>query len=290
MSKSEVLSIGSLVIDVINGEKKIGGASANAAVDMKMLGAQSALLTGLSEETDSVDYQQYLSQIGIPVYGLPRTLKQLPRCVIHMGEDGKEVGYDWFGNGIEELFQSAEVDSELIKRYPMIYLAICEQVFALKVSRSVKTNQVLSYNPGSRVFDDLEYFKAIQPRADFIFLNEREYGHLLSQGVIQKPEDLIVKNGQVAIITAGSKDTILVSSEAVKYVSPESVVAIDETGAGDSFASAFLWARMQGYPFETCVKIGNLLASFVVQQVGCQIDLETTGKFKIEAKKRGLIK
>ncbi len=290
MPKPEILSIGSLVIDVINGSKKIGGASANTAVDMRMLGAEAGLLTGLSQETESKDYQRYLNQIGIPVYGLSRDLDQLPRCVIHMGDDGKEIGYDWHGNGIEELFQSSEVDNELIRNYPMIYLAICEQAFAQKVSKTVTPDQVLSYNPGSRVFDDLEYFKATQPRADFIFLNEREYGHLLAQGVVQEPSDLIVRDDQVAVLTAGSKDTLLVSRDTIQYVTPETVVAIDETGAGDSFASAFLWAKIQGYPFIDCVRIGNLLASFVVQQIGCQIESDTANKFKKEAKRRRLIR
>lgn len=121
MSKnSEILSIGSLVIDVINGQKKVGGASANAAVDLKMLGSESSLLTALSKEVDSINYQVHLGSLGIPVYGLQEQLDQLPRCVIQMGDDGKEIGYDWFGNGVEEAFQTAEVDADLIKKFPLI--------------------------------------------------------------------------------------------------------------------------------------------------------------------------
>jgi sugar/nucleoside kinase (ribokinase family) len=206
-----------------------------------------------------------------------------------MGEDGKEIEYEWFGNGIEELFKSSEVNSRFISQFPLVYLAICEQTFAQRVAESSNAQQILAYNPGSRVFEDIAYFKATQPRADYIFLNEKEYGHLLNQGAVQKPEDLVIRDGQVAIITAGSRKTTLVSKSATQYISPENVKAIDETGAGDSFASAFLWARTQGYPFDICVRVGNLLASFVVQQVGCQIDSTTATNFKLEAQKRGII-
>ncbi len=287
--KHEALSVGSLVIDVINGQEKVGGASANAAVDMRMLGTQSTLLTALSDELVVVEYRNHLNSLGIPVYGLSDKLGQLPRCVIEMGSDGKEIGYDWQANGVEDLFQISEVDTQLVTQFPLVYLAICEHIFAGKLARVVNEDQILAYNPGSRVFEDHDLFKQVQQRANYIFLNEAEYGHLVAEGFIQEPKDLIIKPNQVAIITAGKSETTLVSTAETIRVQPEHVTAIDETGAGDSFASAFLWARMQGYPFESCIRIGNLLASFVVQQVGCQINIDTTNKFMNEAQKRGLL-
>lgn len=288
--KPEVLAIGSLVIDVINGQEKVGGASANAAVDLKMLGSDSSLLTALSREQISIDYQRQLKLLGIPVNGINGSLEELPRCVIHMGEDGKEIGYDWFGNGVESLFQRSEVDTKFLREFPLIYLAICEHAFATKVSQKIGDSQILAYNPGSRVFEDHSFFRQIQERADFIFLNEAEYGHLVAEGFVQRPQDLILRPNQVAIITAGKKETTLISKTETIKVKPELVEAIDETGAGDSFASAFLWARTKGYPFETCMRIGNLLASFVVRQIGCQVDSKTAKEFKVEANKRGLLR
>lgn len=287
--KPEVLSIGSLVIDVINGENKIGGASANVAVDLQMLGSRSSLLTALSHEKISVEYKSHLESLGIPVHGLGGSLEQLPRCVIRMGDDGKEIDYDWFGNGVEELFQFSEIDAALITEFPLIYLAICEHIYASKVARGINDSQILAYNPGSRTLEDHAFFKQIQQRADYIFLNEGEYGHLVANGFIQNPQELIVRTNQVAVITAGNKETTLVSENETIKVEPELVRAVDETGAGDSFASAFIWARIQGYPFERCLRIGNLLASFVVRQVGCQVDSDTVRMFKTEAKNRDLL-
>lgn len=287
--KFETLSIGSLVIDVINGQEKVGGASANAAVNLSMLGTKSTLLTALSDEPISLNYQEHLNSLGVSIHGLPNKLAQLPRCVIEMGNDGKEIGYDWQANGVEKLFQVSEIDAQLVTNFPLVYLAICEHIFAGKIAKTVNLDQILAYNPGSRVFEDHDLFKQVQQRADYIFLNEREYGHLVTEGFVQEPRDLIIKPDQVAIITAGEKETTLVSATETIKVQPEHVIAIDETGAGDSFASAFLWARMKGYSFKSCMSLGNLLASFVVQQVGCQVDANTANKFMSEAQKRGLL-
>lgn len=288
-TQSEALSIGSLVIDFINGQEKVGGASANAAVDLRMLGTQSTLLTALSDEPSAVDYQNHLNSLGISVHGLSDKLHQLPRCVIEMGSDGKEIGYAWQANGVEDLFQISEVDAQLITRFPLVYLAICEHIFAGKVASVINEDQILAYNPGSRVFEDHDLFKHVQQRANYIFLNEAEYGHLVAEGFVLEPKDLIIKQNQVGIITAGKRETTLISATETIKVQPEFVTAVDETGAGDSFASAFIWARMKGYPFASCMRIGNLLASFVVQQIGCQVDADTAQKFMGEANKRGLL-
>jgi sugar/nucleoside kinase (ribokinase family) len=206
-----------------------------------------------------------------------------------MGEDGKELGYEWHGNGIEELFQNTDVDENLIKSFPLVYLAICEGIFAEKVTLAISKNQVLSYNPGSRVFEGIPLFKSVQSRANHIFLNEKEYGYLVAEGCVQKPRDLILNDNQVAVITAGNHDTTIVDSKSTRTFPVESVTSIDETGAGDSFASAFVWGRTQGYPYDRCVKLGNLLASFTVQQVGAQINSNVAKQFTIEARKRGII-
>ncbi len=288
-TRTEALSIGSLAIDIINGQSEIGGASANVAVDLTMLGTTSALLTALSVEAAADNYQRYLNSLGIIVHGLGNKLAQLPRCIYQVNADGKETSLDWQGNGIEDLFKVSEVDSQLLTQYPLIYLAICEHVFATKVAAAVNYDQILAYNPGLRIREDHRFFKEIQQRANYLFLNEDEYGHLVAKGFVQRPEDLITRPDQVAIITAGKNETTLISAHEIIRVNPEVVVATKETGAGDSFASAFLWARMQGYPFESCIRMGNLLASFVVQQTGCQIDAATAQNFKTEARKRGLL-
>lgn len=290
MRRTEVLSIGSLVIDSINGKKKVGGAAANVAVNMHRLGGSPSILTALSQEQEACEYHRMLNDMGIKVHELPSRLEKLPHCVIRMGADGKQESIQWFGNGIEELFQSSELDNDLIKSAPSIYLAICETIYAKKVALEMPNDRTLSYNPGGRVFGDIDNFKPVQARANHTFLNEKEYGYLVTEGYVQKPSDLIHRPDQIAVITAGHRDTTLVTNDRTSTFPTETVPAIDETGAGDSFASAFLWARSEGYSVDTCVMIGNLLASFVVQQIGCQVDQRTADGFKSEAKKRGLLR
>ena len=43
---------------------------------------------------------------------------------------------------------------------------------------------------------------------------------------------------------------------------------VDTTGAGDSFAAAYLWRRLGGAPVEEAVALGNRLAGIVIQHPG----------------------
>ena len=50
---------------------------------------------------------------------------------------------------------------------------------------------------------------------------------------------------------------------------------IDTTGAGDTFVAGFLCGWAHGYnPFD-CAKIGNIAASYSIQQIGSGIGLPT---------------
>jgi sugar/nucleoside kinase (ribokinase family) len=43
---------------------------------------------------------------------------------------------------------------------------------------------------------------------------------------------------------------------------------VDTTGAGDLFASGFLYGYTQGRSLEDCAKLGCLAAGIVIQQIG----------------------
>jgi sugar/nucleoside kinase (ribokinase family) len=50
------------------------------------------------------------------------------------------------------------------------------------------------------------------------------------------------------------------------------VKCIDTTGAGDLYASGFLYGMAKGYSPEVCGKIGSLLAGNVIEVIGSKMD------------------
>ncbi|MFA5219442.1 MAG: adenosine kinase [Bacteroidales bacterium] len=108
---------------------------------------------------------------------------------------------------------------------------------------------------------------------DFIFANEEE-GRAFT-GL--KPEQAVAELASlcpVAVVKTGSHGALAQRGQEVTSAPALPVKAIDTTGAGDLFASGFLFAYLNGLPLTQCLEIGNLLASKVISVTGSKVPAE----------------
>ena len=56
---------------------------------------------------------------------------------------------------------------------------------------------------------------------------------------------------------------------------------VDTTGAGDYFASGFLYGLTCGYSLEKCAKIGSILSGNVIQVIGTSMPQERWDEIKL---------
>ena len=85
-------------------------------------------------------------------------------------------------------------------------------------------------------------------------------------------EVVVKRGGDPTLVRLAGKEPIAVPAFKVDKV-------IDTTGAGDSFASGYLAARLQGQPPEVAARSGNKLASIVIQYPGAIIPTEAMPVF-----------
>lgn len=104
---------------------------------------------------------------------------------------------------------------------------------------------------------------------DIVFANKQE---LLS---LYETEDFELALGKIALdcklaaITLSEEGAVIVrGSERVKIDAYAIDELVDTTGAGDLFASGFLYGYTQGRSLEDCGKLGCFAASEVIQQIG----------------------
>jgi len=60
----------------------------------------------------------------------------------------------------------------------------------------------------------------------------------------------------------------------------EPVAAVDTTGAGDLYATGFLYGLVTDRDIETCAKMGGMVAREVIQVVGAKLDERTWRRVK----------
>jgi len=93
--------------------------------------------------------------------------------------------------------------------------------------------------------------------------------------------DYLAKFCKVAVVMMG-KDGCWVKSGNEKYQCPADVVQnpVDTTGAGDLFASGFIYAYLQGYSLQQCARMGALSGKEVLFVMGAEVPMDRFKKIK----------
>ena len=76
----------------------------------------------------------------------------------------------------------------------------------------------------------------------------------------------------IAVIKIGSEGSLIKRSEEVIKIGTIPVQCIDTTGAGDLYASGFLYGYARGLSLEKCGVFGSVLAGHVIEIVGARMD------------------
>lgn len=144
-------------------------------------------------------------------------------------------------------------------------------------------NALVSFDLGS--FELVRHFKPLiiellRNYVDIVFANEEEANELVGGGGPDECVDYLATMCHVAVVMMGPKGC-LVKSKSDKYRCPtQPVKAVDTTGAGDCFASGFLYAYLQGYSLEQCARLGSLAGGEVVKYVGAEIPSQMWSELK----------
>jgi sugar/nucleoside kinase (ribokinase family) len=116
--------------------------------------------------------------------------------------------------------------------------------------------------------------RVIREYVDIVFANEDEAQSLTGKN----PEEALHTIGemcQLAVVKLGAQGSMIKSGDKVIRIEAIPAQSVDTTGAGDIYASGFLYALAEGFDLETAGKLGSLLAGHVVEVVGAKIPEET---------------
>eukprot|EP00250_Pteridium_aquilinum_P008385 c17905_g1_i1 orf=209-1372(+) len=150
----------------------------------------------------------------------------------------------------------------------------------------------LARKEGVQVAMDLSSFEVIRnfrPRLmkllasqqiDLCFANEDEARELMRGAGTFDPEQglaFLAKYCSWAVVMLGSKGCIAChKNEIVRISAIDAGDVVDTTGAGDLFASGFLFGMLNQLPLEDCCKIGCCAGAAVVRALGGEITKENT--------------
>jgi len=147
--------------------------------------------------------------------------------------------------------------------------------YALQESKQLDKYTILNPAPAAKLDED------IIKNVDLLTPNETEL-EILSGVKIENEED-IIKAGQVMIqkgvkqliVTLGSKGSLYIDKDNVKFKESYKVDAIDTTAAGDSYTGALSVALSQDKDIQEAMDFASKVGALCVMKEGAQTSLPT---------------
>jgi sugar/nucleoside kinase (ribokinase family) len=261
-----------------------GGSCSNTLKGIACFGEKSAYIGKIGRDAAGQYYKQSLSKRGvIPL--MTESFGRTGQVLCLITSDGQRTMRTCLGASVE--MNENDLLPQDFKGVKLVHVegySIYNEPLLMQTLKLAKQNQALvSYDMGS--FEVVRSFKTkimeiLRDYVDIVFCNKEE-AHMLVNGTPEDCVDYLSTLCRVAIVMMG-KDGCWVRSGAEKYRCPTKPIAnpVDTTGAGDLFASGFLYGYMQGYSLEQCARLGALAGSEVIQVVGAEIPMERYGRIK----------
>jgi len=174
-----------------------------------------------------------------------------------------------------------EMTHEIFKNYGILHIEgyLVQNHALIEVAmRIAKENGLLvsidmaSFNIVEANLDFLH--RIIREYVDIVFANEEEATSLTGKN----PEESLTEIAEmcgIAVVKLGAKGSMIKSGDRVIRIEAIPARSIDTTGAGDIYASGFLYAMAENLDLEIAGKIGSLLAGNVVEVMGAKLPEET---------------
>lgn len=112
----------------------------------------------------------------------------------------------------------------------------------------------------------------IETYTDILFINEEE-AYALTQLPAPKSAQFLKNFCPLVVLKVGEQGCWVCSEEGLLHSPGISAHVVDTTGAGDVFASAFLYGYLNGYSHKASAYFGNLAGSAVIERYGAELPL-----------------
>ncbi len=261
-----------------------GGSAANTIHGLAMLGAETGYIGVIGEDEIGGFFVQDMINAGVEPHMI-HSKQDSGKAIALISPDSERTFATFLGAAIELsaehlLSGSGSPDTGIFKKYDYFhiegYLIINHELIetALKIAREnnlIISLDLASYNVVEANLDFLH--EMVEKYVDIVFANEDEARAFTGKEPEEALEE-ISKYCTIAVVKTGSKGSLIKTGNEVARIGIIAVEPIDTTGAGDLYASGFLYGHSQGLSLQRCGELGALLSGNVIEVIGAKMSRE----------------
>jgi len=257
-----------------------GGSAANTIAGIASLGGKAAYIGKVAADGLGKVFAHDLRAAGVrydtrPLEAGPATA----RCLILVTPDAQRTMNTFLGASAE--FAPGDLDRALIAAAQVTYLegylfdrplakAAFRQAGEFAHGAGRKVSLTLS-DPFCVDRHRADFRDLIRGHVDILFANEAEICSLYETKDFEKAAAAVRGESEIAVLTRSEKGAVVVTAKD-RVAVPAAPVArvVDTTGAGDLFASGFLYGLTRGRDMTHCARLGALCAAEIISHFGAR--------------------
>jgi len=258
-----------------------GGCAGNTASGVSSFGGKAAFIGKVAADTLGEAYSHDMRGFGVhfdtaPLQGGAPTA----RSMILITPDGERTMNTYLG-ACQNLTVT-DIDESVVSDARITYLegylwdpAEAKEAFRKAAEFAHKAGRKVALTLSDSFCVDRyreEFLDLVRTGAvDILFANEHELRALYQTSDMNSAVNAVREDAALAIVTLGAEGSLAATREETHHVAAAPVDTVEDlTGAGDLYASGFLFGLSRDADLVTCARLGGLAAAEVITHVGAR--------------------
>jgi len=261
------------------GTEMSGGSAANTVAGVASFGGRAAFVGKVRDDQLGRVFAHDLAANGVTFAARPASEgPPTGRCLIVVTADAERTMSTYLGANAD--MGPDAIDPDVIADAKVVYLEgylfdrpEAKEAYrkASRIAHEADGQVALTLSDSFCVERHLEEWRTlVDEQVDVLFGNADEVQVLCGSSFDDALAQLRRQVG-VVVVTRGAEGSVVATPDEVIEVPAERVAdVVDTTGAGDLFASGFLYGYTQGKPLAECGRLGSVAAAEVISHTGAR--------------------
>lgn len=256
---------------------KSGGSVANTMYGIASFKFPVAYIGKIGNDEIGRFYKSDMENQGVTCYFSSSELSS-GKAIAMITPDSERTFATYLGAASE--LKPEEINHTWLDSYSIMHIEgylIFNRDLVIKVAKMAKEKgMIISYDLASYniVAENLDFIKNFMKEyVDIVFANEEEAKAFTGKNPKEALNEMS-EYCQYAIVKVGKEGSLIKHKHKIYEIPAIKANSIDTTGAGDWYASGFLYGICNGLSIETSGKIAALLAGNVIEHIGAKIPQE----------------
>jgi sugar/nucleoside kinase (ribokinase family) len=257
-----------------------GGSAGNTMAGIASLGGSGAYIGKVRDDLLGQVFRHDITAIGVRFETQAATSGPgTARCLILVTPDGQRTMNTYLGACVD--LGPGDIDPEIVDTAQITYLEgylfdppLAQEAFrkAAAIAHAAGRKVALSLSDPFCVGRHRAAFRdLVDGHVDILFANEAEICSLYETADFAAAAGAVRGRVAIAALTRSAAGSVILGAGAEHPIAAAHVArVVDTTGAGDLYASGFLYGLTRDLPLPTCGNIGSLCAAEIISHVGAR--------------------